>query len=250
MREKYIRFFLVSIFIIFVFYGCTRSYDTEGLSGEAVEILASEAFENGHYHAASNLYTELLYRFPGETKTDYYLFMLANSEAGQRLWSDAEFYYRRLLNEHPRSPYTDETQLELARIFWQQKRDYRRDIAPLQNTLNELDIFFQNYPGSELYSEAELLRDSCYEQLAERSLFIGKFYARRELYDAALLYLREALSDYGENIWKADVYIAIADVYLDMGNTFTAKTYLEKAIEECDLTEGQLRRVEEIQSKL
>lgn len=223
---------------------CGRSYDTRDLSREGLRALAEEAFEEGDYGDAASMFLELMYRFPGSSDIDYYLHMLGSSYSRERHWSDAEFYLRRVVEDHPRSAWADDAQLELARLFWKQRRDFRRDLTPVQNALAEVEILIGSYPGSLLMDEALALEDSCRGHMARRAVFVGEFYARRGLGSAALLYFREALS-YGETPSAPRALIDQADLYLDSGDTYNARVYYERALRDYDLSEDEHRRVEE-----
>lgn len=225
--------------------GCGRSYDITTMSREELENEASEAWAAGMYHDAEELYTGLMYRFPGAAHTDLYLYRVSASQRELGLWADAEFGLRRLVRDFPRSALADDAQLELARLFWDQRRDYRKDITPVEKAITELAAFYDRYPGSDLIEDAEELRADAYDLLARRNLFIGRFYARRRRWDAALLYLNEALSRYGDSSWKAEILIEMGRANSAQGNDFSARRFYQRAMDECDLTPGQQTAVEE-----
>ena len=225
--------------------GCGRSYDITGMSLEELEAAAEAAFSDGRNRDAEDLYTGLMYRFPGAAHTDTYLYRLSVSQGRLGLWADAEFGFRRLVRDFPRSAWADDAQLALARLFWKQRRDYRKDTTPVDNAMVELAAFYERYPGSELMDQAESLRESIYDLLARRALFIGRFYARRHRYDAALLYLNEAMNKYGETRWKADILIAMASANANQGNDFSARRLYQRARDECQLSPEQDAAVQE-----
>jgi len=207
---------------------------------EQIEELADEAFENSKYSDASRLYTELMFTYPGSSRIDYYLYRMGMAEAGNRYWADALFYYDRVEREYGRSQWADDCAYQSAFVWWSQRNDYRKDLAPILNCKAALENFFEDYPGSSLLEDAVTLMGEVNNFLARRALFIGQFYARRERYDASLLYLREAINDYGEIDCLAEVLISFGDVYSCRGNTYTAREYYERAIDECELSDDQM----------
>jgi outer membrane protein assembly factor BamD len=219
---------------------CGRSWDTRGMSMEQMEALADRLFAEGSFSDASAVYTELMFTYPGASNTDMYIFRLGASEARRHIWADAEFYLWRVVTEFPRSVWADDAQLMLARTHWRQRRDYRKDLTPVHDAMNELGYFFDAFPGSELTEDAVALEDSINDFLSTRALFTGRFYARRDRFDAALLYLREALDDYGETSCRGEVLIALGDVYRDMGNNYSARTFYQRALDEGSLTDDQI----------
>jgi outer membrane protein assembly factor BamD len=229
---------------------CGTTYETQGLDIESLGALADQAFTGGDFAGSTRLYTELMFMYPGAAETDYYLYRLGLSEQGQRLWADAVFYLTRVTTEFPRSDWADDASYQTAVTWWLQKVDCRKDLTPILNASAQLDLFFLDYPGSSLTGEAETLVDSLEEQMAQRALFIGRFYARREEYPAALLYLREGIDDYGAPSCKADILIALSDVYEAMGNTYSARRSLERVLDECELDPERLAEVTEALERL
>ncbi len=226
---------------------CGRSYNTEGMNLEQVEELADEAFRESDFRGASRLYTELMFMYPGSSQIDYYLYRLGRSEAGNRYWADALFYFDRVEREYSRSQWSDDCAFQSAMVWWNQRQDYRKDLTPVLNCRAELEEFFLQYPGSSLLGDAEALMVDVNGHLARRALFIGQFYARRDKYDASLLYLLEALNDYGETDCMGEVLISLGDLYTEKDNEYTARDYYRRAMNECELSEEQTI---ELQSKL
>lgn len=228
---------LAAVFLLAL--ACSRSYNTEGLNLEQVEELAEEAFVESDFSSASRLYTELMFMYPGSSRMDFYLYRLGMAEAGNRFWSDAIFYFDRVEREYARSEWADDCAFQSARVWWNQRYDYRKDLTPVLNSKAALDNFFNLYPGSSLLEDAVSLIAEVNNHLARRALFIGQFYARRGKFDASLLYLREALNDYGEIECLPEVLIALGNVYADKGNDYTAGEFYRRAMDECELNEDQ-----------
>jgi outer membrane protein assembly factor BamD len=233
--------------VLILFTACGRSYNTSGMNLEQVETLAEEAFQDGDFNGASRLYTELMFTYPGSSQIDFYIYRMGMSEAGNRFWADALFYFDRVEREYARSQWADDSAYESARVWWRQRQDYRKDLTPVLNCAMVLEEFFANYPGSSLIEDAEELMGEVNNYLSRRALFIGQFYSRRDKFDASLLYLREALYDYGDTDCRAEILIALGDVYSEKGNDYTAREFYQRAIDECELSEEQLL---ELQSKL
>lgn len=236
--------YMVLSFLFIAVISCGTSYNTRGLNHEQLEQLAEEAFLQSDFKDATRLYTELMFTYPGAANTDLYLFRLGTSEAGMRYWADALFYFNRVQSEYSRSVWADDCSFQSARAWWFQRHDYRKDLNPVLHCCDELNEFFVEYPGSPLTEEATALMDSANCFLSMRALFVGQFYARRHKYDASLLYLNEALNDYGDTESKAEILIALGTVYADKGNGHSARRFYQRALDECDLNEDQLREVQ------
>lgn len=225
--------------------GCGREYDNSGASRPELEAAASSAYEAGSWRDAEILYTQLLFNYPGATDTDLYLYRLGVADAGQKLWADADFNLRRVVEEFPGSSLADDAQLQIARTLWMQKRDFRRDLTPVDGALVETRVFFADYPGSSLLPEVQALEDSCLAHLARRALFTGQFYERRGLLEAAMLYYRDAIDDYEGEGCLGEILVSMGGLYEKMGNPFAARSSYNRAISECELDEDLRSRAEE-----
>ncbi len=245
-----IKYFAIALLILIAVTSCGKSYNTRGLDHAQLEQLADAAFLNEDFNDASKLYTELMFAYPGAANTDLYLYRLGMSEAAMRYWADALFYFNRVQSEYSRSVLSDDCSFQSARIWWLQRHDYRKDLTPIMNARAQLNSFFEKYPGSSLIEEATVLSDSINNVLSMRALFVGQFYARRNEYDASLLYLREALNDYGDTECKAEVLMAIGGVYADRGNEYSARRFYQKALDECELNDEQLMELQTILEEL
>ncbi len=243
---------LLSITVLIpLFAGCGSFPSTDGMEREEIINLADDYFQRDKWGQSTFLYTELMFRYPGDIQTDLFLYRSGISNREQKLWADAEFYLFRVVNEYPTGPWSDDAQFALAETMWMQRRDYRRDQTSVIRAREELLRFMDDYPLSSLMAEAEELIVDINDHLARRSLFVGRFYTRRNETDAALLYLRDALDSYGETSCRGSVLIAMGDLYRSMGNTYSAETYYNRALEDCDLSsdeeEDALKGLRELQ---
>lgn len=245
---KYLAF---TALVLVLAAGCGSFPSTEGLERDEIIDLADSHFQREQWSQASFLYTELMFRYPGDIQTDLFLYRSGIADRGMKLWADAEFYLYRVVNEYPGGPWADDAQLALAETMWMQRRDYRRDQTQVMRAREEMLRFFDNYPSSPLKDRAEELFIDINDHLARRSLFVGRFYTRRNETDAALLYLRDALDNYGETTCRGATLIAMGDLYASMGNTYSAKIYYNRALDDCELTpeeeEQALRGLRELQ---
>lgn len=239
------KLFFLWLGVLSAFSSCGTSVSTTGMTREEMIGLADLHFANGSWSQASLVYTEMQFRFPGDELYDLFLFRGAVCDREMHLWADAEFNFYRVVNEFPRGAWADDAQLAIAETMWRQRRDHRRDPAPVLRAREELQTFIERYPGSDLMDQAIALLGEVDEHLSLRALDTGRFYLRRDKPEAAVLYLREAIENHPQASCKAELLITMGDAYLAMGNSFSARSYYRRARDECDLTPAQMTRVEE-----
>ncbi|MCK5842014.1 MAG: outer membrane protein assembly factor BamD [Candidatus Sabulitectum sp.] len=245
-----IKYAVIIVLLVFM-AGCGSFPSTVGMDREQIIELADLNYQQGKWTSASFLYTELMFRYPGDMETDLFLYRSGMADRKQKLWADAEFYFYRVVNEFPRGVWADDAQFALAETMWMQRRDYRRDQTQVIRAREEIIRFLDIYPASQLLQSADELFIQINDHLALRALFIGKFYIRRHDTDAALLYLRDAMDSYGETSCRGAVLIAMGDLYRSIDNRYSAQTYYNRAMETCDLTpdeeEEAVRGLREVQ---
>jgi outer membrane assembly lipoprotein YfiO len=227
------------VVVLIAVAGCTSFPSTGGMEREQIIELAERHYQDGKWRQASFLYTELMFRYPGDMETDFFLYRSGISDRHQKLWADAEFFLYRVVNEFPRGAWADDAQYALAETMWMQRRDYRRDQTQVIRAREEISRFLETYPASPLVDAANELFVEVNDYLAMRALFIGKFYIHRHKTDAALLYLRDAMDSYGETSCRGAVLIAMGDLYRSMGNNYSAEIYYNRALETCELTSSE-----------
>lgn len=235
---KYALLVIVTVVTV-VISGCGSFPSTTGMEREQIIDLADRYFQNSEWVQASFLYTELMFRYPGDMETDFFLYRSGMADREQNLWADAEFFLYRVVNEFPRGVWADDAQFALAETMWMQKKDYRRDQTQVIRAREEITRFIETYPGSPLQESADGFLVEINDHLAMRALFIGKFYIHRHDTDAALLYLRDAMDNYGFTSCRGAVLIAMGDLYRSIDNKYSAKTYYNRAIDTGELTEDQ-----------
>ncbi len=239
-----IKYFSVIITVLILISGCGSIPSTTGMERDQIIQLADDLFQNEKWTSASFIYTELMFKYPGDAETDFFLFRSGLADGHQKLWADAEFTLYRVVNEFPRGVWADDAQFALAETMWKQRKDYRKDQTQVIRAREEMLNFLEMYPASQLRLEAEELLLQINDHLAMRSLFIGKFYIRRSETDAALLYLRDALNNYGDTSCYGAVLIAMGDLYLSSGNNFSAETYYNRAIDSGELTDEEMEEAQ------
>ncbi len=239
-----IKYFFVIVTVFILLSACGTIPSTTGMERDQIIQLADDLFQNEKWTSASFIYTELMFKYPGDAETDFFLFRSGLADGHQKLWADAEFNLYRVVNEFPRGVWADDAQFALAETMWKQRKDYRKDQTQVIRAREEMLNFLEMYPASQLRLEAEELLLQINDHLALRSLFIGKFYIRRSETDAALLYLRDALNNYGDTSCYGAALIAMGDLYRSSGNNFSAETYYSRAIDSGQLTSEEMEEAQ------
>ena len=119
----------------------------------------------------------------------------ADYEFRRENYEEAEFYYERLLEEHPRSPYAGQALFRLAssRFFRQHGPDY--DTGLLRAARAGFERFLRTCPNAPEARRAEVYLKRVEARLAEAWLAYGRFYQKRGQEAAAMVYYRRILRE-------------------------------------------------------
>ena len=110
--------------------------------------------------------------------------------------------YINFINTHVVNPELEHAVYQLANSHYKLRKGKDRD--PQQPTLavKWFTKFIEEYPNSKLVEEAERKIAKCKNILAEREIYIGNFYKRRNNYKAAINRYKNVLEQYPDTKYK------------------------------------------------
>jgi outer membrane protein assembly factor BamD len=115
---------------------------------------------------------------------------------------------------HVLAPYA---QFKLAESHFRMVKTIDRDPEPVNKSLQAYEKLLKDYPGSKWESQALDRIRNANEFLAQRHMFVGKFYYRREAYLAAAHRFETVASKYPDLGIAGDALYYLALTYNDLG---------------------------------
>jgi len=177
---------------------------------------AREMFK--HIEARSDeLADEALYRV-GET---YYR---------QKLYDDAYAEFSRLINRYPASAWCDDAQFMMGMCRFDAALGADKDPTYVEDASDEFYALIEEYEGSELLDDASRMIYECRRRLAEKDLYVAKFYKKTGKYEAAIVYLEAIQEDYSDMDIIAEVLYVEAECYKKKGDSENARFIYEKLV--------------------
>jgi outer membrane protein assembly factor BamD len=147
-------------------------------------------------------------------------------------FEQAAVEYEEFLKNHPAHQETPYATYRLAMSHYMQKRSPDRDPTNTREALKWFGIFIDKYPNSPLVSDAEKRVVRCRKILAEREMYIGRFYEERKNYKAAAERFRVVVNDYNDTNRLETALFLMGESYLKAGETELAKEALQRLVHE------------------
>ena len=102
---------------------------------------------------------------------------------------------------------------------------YQRDQKQTKRALDQLQMFLEDFPQSELVQDAEKAITKLRIKLAEKDFEVGRLYLKLEEYESALIYFRSVLNNYYDTDVADDARIGIIFTHILNENQQGARSY-------------------------
>lgn len=176
---------------VLVLSACTAKKDvvnplTVDRPAEEIFKEATEADKNGEFNKAITLFAEVERQHPYSDFSTQAQIRQAEVAYDNLKYDDAIMALDRFVELHPGHPNVDYAYYLKALCFYEQMTDVRRDQAMTENALEALDTVITRFPDSKYARDASLKRDLAVDHLAGKEMDIGRYYQKKEQYNAAI----------------------------------------------------------------
>jgi outer membrane protein assembly factor BamD len=176
-------------------------------------LLARERYDRGKFEEAQQEFQKLIYNYPGSDYVDDAQYYLADCYRKLEDYPTAIVEYSRLLRNYSQSPLAPSAQYHLALCYFEQSLPAHLDQDFTHKAIQELELFLDEYPHSELVPQAQDLMLKARTKLAEKSYDTAHLYIKMHSDEAALIYLAEVLEEYGDTKWAGDAQYLMGECY-------------------------------------
>ncbi|MBN2729709.1 MAG: outer membrane protein assembly factor BamD [Bacteroidales bacterium] len=220
MIKKYI---LIALPVLMLLGSC-NSFNKLLKDGdpETKLAMAMEYYENEDYFRALQLFDNIMpyYRGQKELEKIYYYYAWSYFHQGQYLM--AAYHFRTLAKTFPNSKYTEECYFQAAYCKYAVSPDPSLDQSNTQEAINELQLFINKYPNSELVGQCNDLIDELRKKMEDKAFDIAKLYFYIEEYQAAIVAMNNVLEDFPGTEYKEEILYVIvkANYYYAVGSVF------------------------------
>jgi len=166
---------------------------------------AIEYYNEGEYVRSSTLLKDLVGVFRGTSKADEVYYYNAKSYQGMQDYMMAGHWFRTLLNEFPKSRYSEEAQYMVGFCLAEQSPKPRLDQQISQKAIDALQLYVNLYPNGDKVKQANDLIVELQDKLVFKSYLTGKLYYDLENYKAAVVALTNSLKQFPDTKYREEL---------------------------------------------
>ncbi len=248
----------VSLLIIILCFGCggkKTEISPDELSSAENLYRRGEKYIKKDPERARLYFRQIIDSFPRSFYAQRAKLAIADSffqkgDAGSMILASSE--YREFISLFPFSPSAAHAQNQIALSYYKKVLRPGRDQTKTKLALKEFKTVINKYPTSEVAKSAREKIIECEERLAAHNLHIGEYYYKSYVLGAAIVRLKEIMTDY-PNFSKMDkVYFYLGDSYYRAKNFEESLPYFTKLISDfpkSKLAKKAQKKLKEIEKK-
>lgn len=178
---------------------------------------AQEADKGGEYTKATTLYSEVERQHPYSDYATQAQIRQAEVAYDNLKYDDAIIAIDRFVELHPGHPNVDHAYYLKAMCYYEQITDVRRDQAMTQSAMDALDTVINRFPDSKYARDAILKRDLVVDHLAGKEMDVGRYYQKKEEYNAAINRFLNVVKNYQTTTHAPEAMHRLVESYTAIG---------------------------------
>jgi outer membrane protein assembly factor BamD len=197
--------------------GCAIFRTPPPLTVESAYAQGMEAYNTGRYRRAVELLGQFVPNATSDPRLKGALMALGRANLEVRDYVGATAQFLRVATEFPRDPEAAEARFGLCDAYHRLSPRPQLDPEYTQAAITYCESFASIYPGTPQAAQAQQWVAELRGKLAEKAYQNGSFYFRRGLYDAAVVYFNDVLTQFPETPWAAAALARQVESYGRMG---------------------------------
>jgi len=223
-------FILISSFCL-IFSGCSSS-EKNAATPEAMLARAQEFERDDRFEEAIRRYQEVRSKFPYSSQALEAELAVADVYFKQESFPEAQTSYQTFRDLHPKHPKIAYVYYRLAMSLYMQMPDtIDRDLSIAPETILAFSDTLKKFPESEYVKESQEKKSELIKKMAEKEIYIGDFYFKRKVYEAALPRYEYILKQYSGIGFDEKALIRAAYSAYKIGDPSKARKYTAQLTE-------------------
>jgi outer membrane protein assembly factor BamD len=178
---------------------------------------AEGQLQRGRYEEARKELQRLMNQYPDSDLVTTARLGTAKALYLEKKYDEARAEYQRFLELHPQHERADEAHYYMGMAYFRAADSPDRDQTYTKKALEEFGLLVKQMPDSQYVPDAQQRIAAARQKLAEKDLYVGRFYFDRGNYAAAVGRLQSLLADYnragfddqalyflGESLWRLE----------------------------------------------
>lgn len=162
---------------------------------------------------------------------------LADIAFHQEKYPEAVTAYKAYVHDHPNDPEVPYARYRALRSHFLSSSNNifqppleERDLANVRDAYAALRAFLADYPDYKEQGELDFMLQSVGGMLSRHELYVARFYAGRDEFDAAVMRVQYALRTYPGSGLEPEGIVLLGEIYLKMKQTARAKALFEHVL--------------------
>lgn len=212
------------LLLAFSISGCTildlfssKRAEAPGGSDQELWSRAEAAMARKKYDEGRKDLQRLINQFPESELVPTARLNIGRSYFNEKRYDEARAEYQRFIELFPQHERVDEARYYMGLSFFRQMEKADRDQSLSKKAMAEFQTLVSEFRDSQYTTDARAKVAQCRRQLAQKELYVGKFYFDRGAYGAAIKRFETILKEYsgseyddqalyylGESLWELE----------------------------------------------
>ncbi len=214
---------------IFDRFGSKRAEAPGGSDQELMSRGETAVGRKKHDEGRKN-FQRLINQFPESEMVPAARLSVARSYFTERRYDEARAEYQRFIELFPQHERIDEAHYYMGLSYFKQRDKVDRDQSFSRKAIAEFQTVAGEFKDSQYAADARANLTECRRQLAERELYVGKFYFHRGSYGAAIMRFEKILRDYPGSGYDDQALYYIGESLWELEQRPAAKAAFEKLV--------------------
>jgi outer membrane protein assembly factor BamD len=209
----------------------------------------NEALENKNYQDATRYFEYIKGKYPFLEAAKTAELRMADTTFAREQWTEARDQYTNFIKLHPLHAKIDYAAFRAALTHYKEiPSDFfifppseEKDQVEVKAALKAMTDFVKQYAKSELLDEAKKVTDDCKRRLVQHELYVARFYAKREKWNAVASRVEGLVASYEGIPLTGDAASLLNDAYAHLNAPTKAKEALKKIIDRFPGTDAAAR---------
>lgn len=186
--------------------------------------MAKELYAEGKCQNAIPLLEDLIPRYSLTQRGAEVYYLYAKSYYCEEDYYLAGYYFKRFTKKFPQNKYTEECAFMTAMCSVKNSPSYSLDQTETENAIQELQLFLNRYPQTELKDTCNKIMDRLRAKLEKKEYEKSKLYYHMENYKAAVVSLKSTLELYPDSKYKEELlFMLVKSTYFFAENSVPSK---------------------------
>lgn len=183
------------------------------------------AFNNNDYFFANKKFSEAELNFEEVELAAKSAIMSSFSLYGINFYIEAEENLKRFLKKYPSDKNIIYANYLLAIISFEQITDEKKDLKPLLDAQDRINLFLSKYPNTEYAIDLKFKKDLITNQLAAKEMFVAKHYISTKKWIPAINRLKIIVEKFDKTVFIEEALHRLVEINYHIGLEEEAKKY-------------------------